>query len=217
MSRVIKRDIPILLLTFTALFQAADTLIEEPTLNSYADSMRSAASIIGTFALILSVTLLTRLHTRRLQRRRTIIESTVLLISLWIPLVWGLWQFSMGGVSPTIEPFVQGVFNGIVSPGDSTIYAILALFIASAAYRAFRARSVEATILLVAGIIVMLAKAPIGESIWSGFPILSDWILNVPNRAGVTVIILSAILASIALYVRMMLGYERGWMGRAAE
>jgi len=215
MSALARRYIPILILAFLAFFMAGDTLIVEPTLNSYASSVRSAASIIGTFALILSITMLTRIHVRRIQRKISIIESSVLLISLWVPLIWGLYRFAFEGVRPSTEPFIQAVFNGIVSPGDSTIYAILAFFIASAAYRAFRARTLEATVLLTAGIVVMLAKAPIGESIWSGFPVLSDWILNVPNRAGVTVIIMSGILASIALYIRVILGYERGWMGRA--
>jgi len=109
---------------------------------------------------------------------------------------------------------VQRLFNGIVAPGDSTIYAILAFFIASAAYRAFRARTIEATILLVAGIVVMLGKAPIGELLWGGLPDVSNWILNVINTAGSRVILMSAILAMIALYIRIILGYERGWMGR---
>lgn len=90
----------------------------------------------------------------------------------------------------------------------------MAFFIASAAYRAFRARSVEATILLVAGVIVMLGQAPIGESIFGWIPGMSSWVLNVANKASSRVIILSSIIATAALYMRIILGYERGWMGR---
>lgn len=214
MSVVLKRYIPTIILAALAFFMVGDTLIAEPTYNSLATSGRSAVTIISAFAVMLSITLLTRIHARRIARKRTVIESSVLLICMWVTLLWGFFRFALYGVQPTQEAMVQNIFNGIVSPGDSTIYSILAFFIASAAYRAFRTRSVEATILLAAGILVMLGKAPIGEMIWTGFTPISDWIMNVANKAGSRVILMSAIIATIALYIRIILGYERGWMGR---
>jgi len=214
MSVVVKRYIPIVILAGLALFSAGDTLLLEPTYNSLATSGRSASAVISAFAVGLSVMLLSRNHARRIMRKRTMIESSVLLICLWSMLVVGFFRFVVYGIRPSGDYMVQRLFNGIVAPGDSTIYAILAFFIASAAYRAFRARTIEATILLVAGIVVMLGKAPIGELLWGGLPDVSNWILNVINTAGSRVILMSAILAMIALYIRIILGYERGWMGR---
>jgi len=214
MSVVVKRYIPIVILAGLALFSAGDTLLLEPTYNSLATSGRSASAVISAFAVGLSVMLLSRNHARRIMRKRTVVESSVLLICLWSMLVVGFFRFVVYGIRPSGDYMVQRLFNGIVAPGDSTIYAILAFFIASAAYRAFRARTIEATILLVAGIVVMLGKAPIGELLWGGLPDVSNWILNVINTAGSRVILMSAILAMIALYIRIILGYERGWMGR---
>jgi hypothetical protein len=215
MSVVIRRYIPWLIVVVLTFYMALDTLVLQPTINSYADTLRAAQTIIGTFAVLISVTLLTRIHARRIMRDPKKIESWVLLICLWVPLIWGLVMYAFYGKRPTVEYALQNiVFNGIVSPGDSTIYAILAFFIASAAYRAFRARSLEAAILLIAGMICMLGNAPIGELIWPGFVPLKDWINQVWVKAESRVITISGLLATLALYVRIILGYERGWMGR---
>lgn len=213
MAAIIRRFIPTALLAFLAFYMAADTLILQTTLNSYATSWRQAQAIIAAFAVSLSVFLLSRTHIRRIQRRRNVIESSVLLVVMLGTLVYGLIRMA-SGVSPIVEVNIARVFNAVVVPGDATIYAILAFFIASAAYRAFRARTVESVILLVTGCIVMLGKAPIGESIWFGFVPLSNFTLFVLNKAYSRVIVMSSLLATTALYIRIILGYERGWMGR---
>jgi len=61
----------------------------------------------------------------------------------------------------------------------------------------------------------MLGNAPIGSMIHGGIPGLSTWVMDTLNKAGSRVILMSAILATISLYIRIILGYERGWQGRA--
>ena len=57
------------------------------------------------------------------------------------------------------------MYNYIYLPLGSTMFALLAFFVASASYRAFRIRNFEATLLLISGVILMLGRVPVGAII----------------------------------------------------
>ncbi|MBI45279.1 MAG: hypothetical protein CMG66_03840 [Candidatus Marinimicrobia bacterium] len=57
------------------------------------------------------------------------------------------------------------MYNFIYLPLASTMFALLAFFVASASYRAFRIRNFEATLLLISGVLLMLGRVPIGAII----------------------------------------------------
>ncbi len=85
------------------------------------------------------------------------------------------------GASATVEAVPWGahismrgsmfnwMFYKIFTPLSATMFALLAFFVASASYRAFRIRNLEATLLLVGGIIIMLGRVPIGSKISTWF------------------------------------------------
>ncbi len=103
----------------------------------------------------------------------------------------------------------------VLTPILATMFALLAFFIASAAYRAFRARNVLASLLLIAAIIVMLRFNPYMPF---GLPELvaetSSWLMNVPNLAAQRAIVIGIGLGIVATSLKVILGIERGYMGK---
>ena len=105
------------------------------------------------------------------------------------------------------------IFNNVQVPAGATIFSILAFFMASAAYRTFRARNKEATILLIAAIIVMLGRVPIGTMISQYIPVAADWIMSVPNLAAKRAILIGVSIGVIATSLKIIFGIERAYLG----
>ena len=109
----------------------------------------------------------------------------------------------------------------IYTPLMATMFALLAFFVASASYRAFRARNTQATILLLAAFVVMLGRTPFGDWLsqlvhlpngW-GISDLSNIIMNYFNVAGQRAIMIGIALGTVSTSLRIILGIERSYLG----
>lgn len=143
------------------------------------------------------------------------------------------WGYSVFMFIGTIGTIYFGLYNGgelfwndkqdntmfdwiyyyIQVPAGATIFSILAFFIASAAYRTFRARTWESTILLITAILVMIGRVPIGTLIYNQLPIVADWIMAVPNLAAKRGILLGVSLGAIATSLKIIFGIEKAYLG----
>ena len=107
------------------------------------------------------------------------------------------------------------MFQTMVVPMGATMFSLLAFFVASAAFRAFRASNWRATLLLASAFIVMLGRVPIGGLIWKHIPDISEWMMQVPNMAGQRAVMIGAALGVVATSLRMIFGIERSYLGGA--
>ncbi len=122
------------------------------------------------------------------------------------------WEFKFYTAEGLTNQMFVHFFDFILIPLHSTMFALLAFFIASASYRAFRARNLLATLLLISALIVMLrfTPGPWGEYLAK----TSTWVLNVPNLAAQRAIIIGIGLGIVATALKVILGIERGYMGK---
>ncbi len=108
----------------------------------------------------------------------------------------------------------RAMFDHVMMPILATMFALLAFFIASAAYRAFRARNVLASLLLLAALIVMLRFTPGMGDVSLYINKTSAWLMNVPNLAAQRAIVIGIGLGIVATAMKVILGIERGYMGK---
>jgi hypothetical protein len=110
-------------------------------------------------------------------------------------------------------PAARWVFLDVLSPLYSTMYALIAFFVTSAAYRAFRVRSGETAVLLASAAVVMIGLTPLGDALVSGWGRLADWVLDVPVTGAYRAIQLGATLGALTTALRILLGLERAHLG----
>ena len=109
-----------------------------------------------------------------------------------------------------VSPIYQFIWQNVYGSLSATLFALNAFFIASAAYRSFRVRNVDSSLLLLAASVVMLGRVGLGEFLFREMPRLADWLMKVPGTAGMRGITIGGALGAITVSTRIILGLERG-------
>ncbi len=100
------------------------------------------------------------------------------------------------------------LYNGLFNQLGSAMFALLGVYIAAAAYRAFRIRSIESALMMTAALVVMMGQISFGRMLSEELPSMRQWLLEVPNSAAFRAIRLGAGVAGLLLAIRMWLSIE---------
>ena len=171
--------------------------------------------IIAAFAALLGIYSLLHLHWNRIRRRNQGWGySTFVYAGFGLTFLFALYNDGKWFLQPQVEESsLRWMFRNVQTPCQATMFSILAFFIASAAYRTFRARTPEAVILLIAAVLVMLGRVPIGAYLYDGLPTFAQWLMAVPNMAAKRGILLGVSLGAMATSLRIIFGVERSYLG----
>jgi hypothetical protein len=164
--------------------------------------------VIAAFALIVGSVSYLKVNLVEISRGRDslfrIVGVAGLIIMPVFAIIWGTRQGS---------PFIW-MFENVQAPMQATVFALLAFFVASASLRGFRARSVQAGILLASAALILLSRTALEATTWSALSSVSEWFRNYPSMAARRGILIGIGLGSLTTSLRVIVGIERTWLGR---
>jgi hypothetical protein len=172
-------------------------------------------AIVVAFAILLGILNVLRVHARRIRNRQGTLYSVILLLAFLVVFVPGIMPSK--AVPDTLSPYagpqgsiVDFAFRYVQRPLQATLFSLLAFFAATAAWRAFRTRSVPTLVLFVACVLVLLGsiRLNVGEG-WKLVVETRNWVMNVPVLAGARGILLGIALGTIVAGARLLTGIER--------
>jgi hypothetical protein len=214
---MIKKQVPILLCFLAGLLPIITFFFTVPggKLQETSDTLEQWLVVVSGFALLLGVISVLQVNLRKISRKdKGWLNALWLLLSMFIMAFWGLldaFDLSVFGVAGSTG--FQWIFDAAFQPLQATMFSLLAFYVASAAFRAFRVRNLEAGLLLAAALIIMLGVNPITLGFFPWLTDWTNWIMNVPNTAAQRGIIIGAALGAASMTLRILLGIERSWLG----
>ncbi len=220
-----KRQIPLFITFFVGTLLILSVFI--PPMENLGENFTLFFDIIAVFAFFLGGGNLLRVHINKLQKKKSDWQFSIVTIVGFVIMLWaGLFKIGNPGdiaSSVTAEgSLFYTMYDSIFVPLGATMYALLAFFVASASYRAFRAKNREATVLLIAAFIILLGSTPFGVMLTSWMPEqlsilhipnLAVWVMSSPNLAGQRAIMIGIGLGVASISLRLILGIERTYLG----
>ncbi|MGC8668158.1 MAG: hypothetical protein ACP5VE_08605 [Chthonomonadales bacterium] len=174
--------------------------------------------VIGAFAIGLGLVSLTQVHGRRIRRLAPgWPESAAFFITAGSMTFFTLYTRMHPHGRTWASAGYNLLFFGLLQPLGSSMFALLAAYLVSAAYRAFRIRNLEASLMTAAAVLVMLGQVPVGNLLTRALPdamqipTVMAWILYVANNAVVRAINFGVFVGAIATALRIWLSMDRGF------
>ena len=220
---LLKRYVPLFICFLTGVAFAVQYYVPHEASEAAFTTVVNWMIVIGGFSMVLGLASLIHVHVGKIRRKTAGWGySAVLFVGIAGTFIAGI--ISQGDtLTKEMMPTSFGwIYDNMMVALQGTMFSILGFFVASAAFRTFRARTTEACFLLAAAVLVMFGHVPLGEFLWSKiftakFPLqaggISDWIMNVPNMAAKRGIMLGVVLGMVAMSLKMIFGIERGYLG----
>ncbi len=171
--------------------------------------------IVIAFAIFLGVVNVLRVHAKRIHNRQEAGYSLILILAFLAVFIPGIMPAGAGPeylheyIGPT-GSIVDFTFRYVQRPLQATLFSLMGFFVVTAAWRAFRRRSVASLVMLVACVLVLLGSIHLNVGEWWALIIQTrDWVMNVPVLAGSRGILLGIVLGTIVAGVRLLVGVDR--------
>lgn len=220
--KLIKKQIPLAIVFITGVLTLVSYYVPHRTSVDYIETMNKWENIVVAFAFLLGLISLFFSHYHKITRKADgwgySIFVFVGFLAMVIPAyVSGGKQMTDAGLTP-----LGWSYKYIYTALSGTMFAVLAFYIVSTAYRSFRIKSMQAFVLFVAAFILILGKVPLGQIIWNsvlgwtgaGVDQVIEWIMQVPAVAGKRGIMIGISIGAIVTSLKIIFGIEKQYMGK---
>ncbi|TLY45064.1 MAG: hypothetical protein E6K59_05260 [Nitrospirae bacterium] len=209
----LKRQLPLAITFVMGVTFAFQYYIPHPVSEEAITNVSKWMQIISGFALALGLASIFHVHAVKIKRQVPGWGYSIVLYAAMLATI--IVGFKSGGETKVdgAQTAFGWLYDYSMVPLQGTMFSILAFFIASAAYRAFRARSPEASVLLVSAVLVMMGRVPLGQFLLPWTWDVTQWLLNVVNSAVRRAILIGVSMGQVALSMKIILGIERAYLG----
>jgi hypothetical protein len=212
----LKREFPLFITAVIGIFMILSFFVPHQLVSVPADFLQQCAVIMVAFGYVLGGANVLRVSFDGIYKKKPgWIYKIVLVVALITTVAVGAVE-GPGFLNPGTRS--KWIYDNIYSNMSATMFALLAFFIASAAFRAFRIRTAEAGLLALAALIVMLGRVPLSNALTGWLPegarlqAIQEWIMEFPQNAAKRAILMGAALGVMATGLRVILGLERSYL-----
>lgn len=172
-----RREIPLFITFIVGLLMIVSYFVPHAPFDMLDQEITTIFNIVAAFALILGAGDLLKVHTRKVTKQSEGWGfSAVTVLAFWITFIVGVFKTgNPGGIQGAVDAdgsHFDWMFDNFFMPLSATMFSLLAFYVASASYRAFRARNREATVLLVAAFIVLMGRTFVGTYLTNYIPLV---------------------------------------------
>lgn len=204
------------------------------------------SNILAAFLLGLGVFSILSIHLKRIFKKHPDRFFSIVLIVSMVAMIWFGYADWILREFKAKEAFEQNptlmvwenygfdlMFDGMLQQMDAAMFSMIAFFILSAAYRAFRIRSVEATVLMASALILMFSLMGAVETPFAGFidsltargtgvpdpghwlnnfkiATIGNWVKSYLQVPSLRALEFGVGLGALAMGLRLWLGLEKG-------
>jgi len=169
-----RRQVPLLITFVVGMIMLLEAFVPHPPFDEINEKLTTTFNVLTVFAFILGGGNLVKIHLGQIHRKNPGWGySLVTILGFFFILVVGLFKFGADSFKQPLEStgtWFYLNYEYCLRPLQATMFSLLAFFVASASYRAFRAKNREATILLIAAFTILLGRTLIGTALTDYFP-----------------------------------------------
>ena len=220
--KFIKKQIPLTIVLVTGVLTLISYYVPNKISVDYIETMNKWENIVVAFAFLLGLISLFFSHYNKISRKADGWGYSLFVFVGFLAMVLPAYfshgkQMVDGALTPLGWSF-KFIYNAL----SGTMFAVLAFYIVSTAYRSFRIKSMQAFVLFVAAFILILGKVPLGQIIWdgvlgwtgAGVNDVIEWIMQAPAVAGKRGIMIGISIGAIVTSLKIIFGIEKQYMGK---